>query len=359
MNHPVELNELLVAPAERMDVVVDFTKLTGKNIVMTNDAATPFPGGDPVLPNDPCAEVMAFQVSKNWWSILAGLFARGSPRTFGSGPTRSRMRTPTPTTPVECASSCSGRARTNSVGSSHCSATSSTGPRNGWRTPPRILAMGTRRSGDLQHERGRSPDPPPPRAVRRARIANRSLWPDGQDPNTGAIASLGADGSFQPRFDLIGNKLPMELNEQYGLKDTIIAYPGQVTRLVAKFDKVPGDTEARYVWHCHILSHEDHDMMRPFEVKPRGKGTDSFSGNTQGTVAPTTTQAPTTTTQAPTTTAPNSGGTTTTTVPTTTTTATTTTTTAPTTTQAPTTTVAQTTTTVKRKRKKGWGWTWP
>ena len=48
---------------------------------------------------------------------------------------------------------------------------------------------------------------------------------------------------------------------EIGLKDTVIALPGQMTRIVAYFDK-PG----RYVWHCHILSHEDHDMMRIFDV---------------------------------------------------------------------------------------------
>jgi spore coat protein A len=48
---------------------------------------------------------------------------------------------------------------------------------------------------------------------------------------------------------------------QDGWKDTYVMLPGEVTRVIAKFD-LPG----RYVWHCHILSHEDHDMMRPFEV---------------------------------------------------------------------------------------------
>jgi spore coat protein A len=37
--------------------------------------------------------------------------------------------------------------------------------------------------------------------------------------------------------------------------------PGEVTRVIAKFDR-----EGLYVWHCHILSHEEHDMMRPFYV---------------------------------------------------------------------------------------------
>jgi spore coat protein A, manganese oxidase len=46
-------------------------------------------------------------------------------------------------------------------------------------------------------------------------------------------------------------------------KDVVAALPGQVTRIRATFDK-PG----RYVWHCHILSHEDHEMMRVLHVGP-------------------------------------------------------------------------------------------
>jgi spore coat protein A, manganese oxidase len=46
-----------------------------------------------------------------------------------------------------------------------------------------------------------------------------------------------------------------------GYKDTVIAYPGEITTLRARFDR-PG----LYVWHCHILEHEDNEMMRPFVV---------------------------------------------------------------------------------------------
>jgi FtsP/CotA-like multicopper oxidase with cupredoxin domain len=46
-----------------------------------------------------------------------------------------------------------------------------------------------------------------------------------------------------------------------GYKDTVIAYPGEITRVKAKFDRT-----GLYVWHCHIVEHEDNEMMRPFVV---------------------------------------------------------------------------------------------
>jgi spore coat protein A len=48
-----------------------------------------------------------------------------------------------------------------------------------------------------------------------------------------------------------------------GFKDTVIAYPGEVTRVKARFD-----IEGLYVWHCHIIEHEDNEMMRPYRVGP-------------------------------------------------------------------------------------------
>jgi spore coat protein A, manganese oxidase len=48
-----------------------------------------------------------------------------------------------------------------------------------------------------------------------------------------------------------------------GRKDTVIAFPEQVTRIRATFA-----TPGRYVWHCHILEHEDNEMMRPLQVGP-------------------------------------------------------------------------------------------
>ncbi|MEU7585517.1 multicopper oxidase domain-containing protein [Micromonospora sp. NPDC049230] len=50
-----------------------------------------------------------------------------------------------------------------------------------------------------------------------------------------------------------------------GWMDTVLAYPWEVTRIKAHFD-LPG----RYAWHCHLLEHEDNEMMRPLTVLPRG-----------------------------------------------------------------------------------------
>jgi len=87
-------------------------------------------------------------------------------------------------------------------------------------------------------------------------------------------------GVFTPS----GAFLPPDDNE-HGFKETVRMNPGEVTRVVMKFDlppdpvvnvlgrnkRIPVPTSPRtggyeYVWHCHILEHEEHDMMRPLVV---------------------------------------------------------------------------------------------
>ncbi|MFF5172788.1 multicopper oxidase family protein [Micromonospora sp. NPDC000089] len=67
------------------------------------------------------------------------------------------------------------------------------------------------------------------------------------------LVGRGPDGTTPPA--------PQEL----GLIDTILAYPDEITRILVRFAN-PG----RYVWHCHILEHEDNEMMRPLQVLPKG-----------------------------------------------------------------------------------------
>jgi spore coat protein A, manganese oxidase len=55
--------------------------------------------------------------------------------------------------------------------------------------------------------------------------------------------------------------VPPDANEA-GWKDTIRATPRASTRIIVKFEDYAG----RYVWHCHILEHEDNEMMRPYEI---------------------------------------------------------------------------------------------
>jgi spore coat protein A, manganese oxidase len=74
------------------------------------------------------------------------------------------------------------------------------------------------------------------------------------------------DGETVPPARLVGDPRPPEAWET-GFKDTVIAYPGEVTRLRAKFDN-PG----QFVWHCHIVEHEDNEMMRPYRIGPVQRG---------------------------------------------------------------------------------------
>ncbi len=64
-------------------------------------------------------------------------------------------------------------------------------------------------------------------------------------------------------------------DNELGWKETVRMFPGQVTRVLMKFDlpnvpfNVPPSPRTggfEYVWHCHILEHEEHDMMRPLVV---------------------------------------------------------------------------------------------
>jgi spore coat protein A, manganese oxidase len=71
-----------------------------------------------------------------------------------------------------------------------------------------------------------------------------------------------AEGISRPPARLVGAPIPPEVWEA-GNKDTVLVYPGMRTRIKAHFD-IPG----LFVWHCHILSHEDNEMMRPIQVGP-------------------------------------------------------------------------------------------
>ncbi|MBV9404729.1 MAG: multicopper oxidase domain-containing protein [Acidobacteriaceae bacterium] len=70
-----------------------------------------------------------------------------------------------------------------------------------------------------------------------------------------------AEYLIKKRIRYVGDPFPPEPGEA-GWKDTVRATPGAVTRIIVKFEGFTG----RYVWHCHILEHEDNEMMRPYEI---------------------------------------------------------------------------------------------
>lgn len=81
-------------------------------------------------------------------------------------------------------------------------------------------------------------------------------------------------GSTQGNVNFTGPTTPAEPNET-GWKETVMMFPGTVTRIIMRFDLpavpfvVPASPRTggnEYVWHCHILEHEEHDMMRPLVV---------------------------------------------------------------------------------------------
>ena len=102
------------------------------------------------------------------------------------------------------------------------------------------------------------------------------------DYNTGNPNALGGNPDITPF--LVGAAVPPAANEA-GWKDTMQCPPGTVTRFVARFAPMdapvapvdpaelyfPFDPFAlnyNYVWHCHIVDHEDNEMMRPYVVMP-------------------------------------------------------------------------------------------
>ena len=72
---------------------------------------------------------------------------------------------------------------------------------------------------------------------------------------------LDEEGEVLQPIQLDGN-VTLPAPWESGFKDTVTAYPGQVTRVRMQFGQTPG----QFVWHCHIVEHEDNEMMRPFRI---------------------------------------------------------------------------------------------
>jgi FtsP/CotA-like multicopper oxidase with cupredoxin domain len=257
MPAPVELGELLLGPAERADVVVDFTGLPEKTeLTLINVGPDePFGGGEPDSDFDPADPestglVMQFRIVS-----LRSEDSSTSPRNLVM-PSR---------TPLD-ASSFTRRVSLNELESSTVEVFASTRAIRLACDNPEASAFGPTAGLLGTVDAGGSPNP--------------LRWDDGltENPNPGAtetweIHNHTADAHpvhlHMVQFDVLeradiltGVARPPEPWET-GPKDTVLALPGEITRVKATFDLA-----GQYVWHCHILEHEDNEMMRPYSVGP-------------------------------------------------------------------------------------------
>jgi FtsP/CotA-like multicopper oxidase with cupredoxin domain len=83
--------------------------------------------------------------------------------------------------------------------------------------------------------------------------------------NRQSLATNEEEEVIQP-IQVVGDPRPPEPWES-GFKDTVTAYPAEVTRVRGQFN-----TPGQFVWHCHIVEHEDNEMMRPYRIGPPQQG---------------------------------------------------------------------------------------
>ena len=263
---PVTLNNLTLAPGERAEVLVDFSKLQhGTTVIVRNDANTPFPSGDPVDPNT-TGQVMQFTVTKD-----LGFKAQKLPATLNTMP----VLTPTNTRQevlFEKESDVTGNPLAIYLNGLSYDAPVTENP-----------AVGTTEEWDIVNP---TMDTHPIHlhliqfeVLNRQKMDTDRYMADWIALNAGL--SIAGDGtppwSSEPqKLDvtsyLIGTPTAPDPNEQ-GWKDTVRMNPGEITRIRARWTAQDGSpftfdptVGPGYVWHCHIIDHEDNEMMRPYVV---------------------------------------------------------------------------------------------
>jgi spore coat protein A len=229
---PVPLSNVLLAPAERADLIVDFSSFKGKTITLCNTAAAPFPGWE-VRKIHPAAlnELMQIRVTlplskgdegfSDAWSV--------------------------PFTRLE--------------------------PTSATRTRDFVLREDLDEAGHSLGMKinGKGYDEP---VTERVKLGSIEKWrfinlTDDTHPmhlHLVQFQMVERQGFDIPKFrqgelQLVGRPRLPDANEA-GWKDTVRVNPGEVLTIIARFEGYAG----RYVYHCHVLEHEDHDMMRPYEV---------------------------------------------------------------------------------------------
>jgi spore coat protein A len=226
---PIQVTHLLMAPAERTEVIIDFAGQRGQQIMLTNDAPAPFPsGGEVALP-----EIMLFRV--------------------GLQTVNDNSRVPMVLNTID-------RIPESSASQIRDLALVEIDDDTPEQNPLTVLLNNSRWSDPITEN---------------PQLGSTEIWRfiNTTDDNHPIHVHL-VDFQILDRqpFDVdrynadgvvvfTGPAVKPEPGEA-AWKDTVRCPPGEVTRIIMQF----GDFAGRYVWHCHILEHEDNEMMRPFEV---------------------------------------------------------------------------------------------
>ena len=225
---PVPLTELTMGPGERADVIIDFEGIpAGTEIVITNSAPAPFPGapGVGVIP-----EIMKFIV------------------TAEPGHTVSLPATLRAVEPLLESTAVEHRGFVLRKGTDPCTETAWLINGLHWNDITEYPELGTTEVWNFINRSGISH--PMHMHLVMFQILDRQAF------------EL-VDDQIVP----VGDSVPPAASEA-GWKDTVLVNPNEMVRVIAHFEGHTG----KYAYHCHILEHEDHEMMRQFQTVDCGQG---------------------------------------------------------------------------------------
>ncbi len=270
LGKPVKLTSLLLAPSERADILVNFADLEpGTTVRLLNDARTPFPFGPPPNP-DTVGQIMQFSVPPK------------APEPVNPPELPKRLNCIQPLVP-----NAPERIMTlNDI----------LGPTG----PTMMLLNGQMWSGHVTEKPrvGSTEDwvivgmtagaHPIHVHLIQFQVLNRQNYRLAEytakwEEVNGPLPLHHPPVVVPVEPYLLDDPIPPEENEK-GWKDSIVVNPGQVTRIRIRYapqgaltcQTEPGDNYfpfkpwegPGYVWHCHLLDHEDNEMMRPLEITP-------------------------------------------------------------------------------------------
>lgn len=265
--YPVGLTELLIAPAERADILVDFSAIKpNTSIIMMNDAKVPFPDGTTPDPETD-GQIMQFTIQDTYPVPPTALPAKLNEIPILTPDVPKKILT------LNVVRETSGRAPKLLLNGQKWGAPITESPIVGSTVEWEIINLTTSAHPIHVH-------------LIQFLITNRQdfdsanyedEWTqlNGKPPLLHPTISLPVDPF------LTGNPIDPPLNER-GWKDTVLSLPGKVTRLKLRFapqDAKPNEIKPGanlfpfdpivgpgYVWHCHILDYADNEMMRPLIV---------------------------------------------------------------------------------------------